>query len=85
MLLHVTLHVTAHVTVFYKDFLLKMEHVTTLLLYFEKNTLYILLKIIFALTCQKFINSTKFTLILIVFDSNMRSNLCSNVPDNVTV
>ena len=40
MLLHVTLHVTAHVTVFCKDFLLKVKHVTTLLLYFKKNFVY---------------------------------------------
>ena len=40
ILLHVTLHVTANVTVFYKDFLLKMEHVSTLLLYFKKYFVY---------------------------------------------
>ena len=38
-------------------------------------------KIKFAVTCQKLINSTKFTLFLIVFDSNV----CSNVSNNVTV
>ena len=53
--------------------------------YISKNTLYIIFKIKFAVTCQKFKNSTKFTLILIVFDSNVLSNVCSNVSDNVTV
>ena len=61
-----------------------MEHVTTLLLYFKKYFVYSFQKK-FAVMCQKFINSTKFTLILIVFDSNVHSNVCSNVSDNVTV
>ena len=53
--------------------------------YIFKNTGYILFKIKFAVTCQKFINSTKCTLILLVFDNNVNSNVCSNVSDNITV